>query len=143
MNDDLHDFEQFMKRGDEAARAFVRGDAAPLGRIAARVSPATFFGPQGGYEQGPDHVYSVYERDAARFTSGDTSFESLHMAASDGIAYWVGFQRAMARLDGSTEPISFNLRVTEVFRREGDEWKLVHRHADSLGLLHEKIGIPK
>ncbi len=73
MNDDLHDFEQFMKRREDAARAYVRGDAAPLGRIVARVSPATFFGPRGGYEQGPDHVYSIYERDAAHFTSGDTS----------------------------------------------------------------------
>ncbi len=132
MNDDLHDFEQFMKRREDAARAYVRGDAAPLGRIVARVSAATFFGPQGSYEQGPDHVYSIYERDAAHFTSGETSFEILHMAASDGIAYWVGFQRAMVRLDGSAEAILFNLRVTEVFRREGDGWKMVHRHADSL-----------
>jgi ketosteroid isomerase-like protein len=132
MNDDLHDFDQFMKRREDAARAFVRGDAASLGRIVARVLPATFFGPQGGNEQGPDHVYSIYERDAAHFTSGDSSFEILQMAASDDIAYWAGFQRAMARLDGSAEPIPFNLRVTEVFRREGDEWKLIHRYADSL-----------
>ena len=132
MNDDLHDFEQFMKRREDTARAFVRGDIGPLGGIVARVSPATFFGPQGGYEQGPHHVYSIYERDAAHFTSGDTSFEILQMAASDGIAYWVGFQRAMARLDEATEPVPFSLRVTEVFRRENAEWKLVHRHADSL-----------
>src|SRR5215211_3368155 len=101
MNDDLHDFEQFMKRREDAARAYVLGDAAPLGRIVARVSPATFFGPRGGYEQGSEHVYSIYERDATHFTSGDTSFEILHMAASNGIAYWVGFQRAMIRLDGA------------------------------------------
>ena len=137
MNDDLHDFEQFMKRREYAARAFVRGDAAPLGRIVACVSPATFFGPQGSYEQGPDYVHSIYERDAARFAYGDSSFEILHMAASDSIAYWAGFQRATARLDSSTEPSAFDLRVTEVFRREGGAWKMVHRHADSLPIQPE------
>jgi hypothetical protein len=131
-SDLLRNFERFMERREQAARAFVSGEAAPLGRIVAGDLPATFFGPQGGYEQGPDHVYSVYERDAARFSEGDTNFEILQMAASDGIAYWVGFQRANARLDESAEPIPFDLRVTEVFRREGEEWKLVHRHADAL-----------
>ena len=132
MNNDLHDFEQFMKQREEAARAFVSGESAPISRIAARISPATFFGPGGGYEQGADHVRSTYERDSTRFTSGDTNFEVLQMGASDGIAYWVGFQRATARMEGNTKTIPFNLRVTEVFRREGNEWKLVHRHADPL-----------
>ena len=49
--EDLRDFERFLERREEAARAFVSGEAAPLGRIVARVLPATFFGPQGGYEK--------------------------------------------------------------------------------------------
>jgi len=133
MNEDLHDFELFMKRREDAARAYVSGDAMPLRSIAARVSPATFFSPQGGSRQGADNVWATYERDATLFEpEGDTNFEILQMAASEGVAYWVGFQRATVRMRGRTEVIPMNLRVTEVFRREGDEWKLVHRHADSL-----------
>ncbi|MDQ3754143.1 MAG: nuclear transport factor 2 family protein [Acidobacteriota bacterium] len=59
------------------------------------------------------------------------------MAVSDGIAYWVSFQRITARRDGSREPVPLDLRVTEVFRREGDGWMLVHRHADALASASE------
>ncbi|WP_409527241.1 nuclear transport factor 2 family protein [Rhizobium sp. P28RR-XV] len=41
----------------------------------------------------------------------------------------------MAGQDGE---IPMSLRVTEVFRREEGEWKLVHRHADMLRLLHSQ-----
>jgi ketosteroid isomerase-like protein len=139
MQNDLHAFEQFMKQREQAASAYVCGDAGPLGGVIAHESPATFFGPQGGYRQGADQVQATYERDAESFAPGsDSQFEILHMAASDGIAYWVGFQRANAHMRGSAEAIPFNLRVTEVFRREGDEWKMIHRHADALAEAQEK-----
>jgi ketosteroid isomerase-like protein len=133
MANDLHDFEQFMQRRAETASAYVRGDAAPLDRIVAREGTATFFGPGGGAVQGVDEVSSRYLRDARSFApGGESRFEVLQMGASDGLAYWVGFQRATAYMQGQSEPVSFNLRVTEVFRREGNAWKMVHRHADPL-----------
>lgn len=133
MNNDQHDFEQFMKQRSEVACAYIKGDAAPLGEIVARHSPATFFKPSGGYRQGAEEVWSQYELDARNFESGgDGKLEILHMAASDGLAYWVGFQRATAHLRGKSDAVPFNLRVTELFRREDDTWKLIHRHADQL-----------
>jgi len=88
MNNDLHDFEQFMKRREDAARAYVNGDAEPVSRISTQITPVTFFHPNGDYEQGAEQVSSRYKRDAGYFESGgDSSFEILQMAASDGIAY--------------------------------------------------------
>ncbi|HLZ57778.1 MAG TPA: nuclear transport factor 2 family protein [Ktedonosporobacter sp.] len=133
MNNDQHDFEQFMKQRSEAALSYIHGDAAPLGEIVAGHSPATFFHPSGEVYQEAEAVWSQYERDATSFETGSQGqLEILHLAASDSLAYWVGFQRATAHLRGREEPVRFNLRVTELFRREGARWKLIHRHADSL-----------
>jgi ketosteroid isomerase-like protein len=133
VNEHQYDFEQFMKRREEASRRYMQGDAAPLGDIVARTSAATFFGPQGDYHQGADEVWASYEQGATLFESSiDEGFDILDMGASGDIGYWVGFQRTLTQVRGRPEPIPFNLRVTEVFRREGDEWKLVHRHADPL-----------
>jgi ketosteroid isomerase-like protein len=114
------------------ARAYVDGDPEPLGRIVTRESPASFFGPQGDYRKGADQVWKSYEEGAEIFSGGETHFEVLDMAAGDGVAYWVGLQRAKARIGENGQARPMDLRVTEVFRRENGDWKLVHRHADRL-----------
>ena len=133
MNKDLDDFETFMQQRQQVANAYVNGDAEPLGNISAKISPVTFFSPKGNYEQGAKQVFSVQENDAGNFEPGSSSeFEIFHMSASEGLAYWVGLQHAMVRVKGQQDVVPFHLRITEIFRKDKNQWKLIHRHADAL-----------
>ena len=132
MSDDLGDFKRFMQQREAAARDYVCGDATTLAALTAHSGEATFFGPKGGAISGAREVLSSYERDAAIFQPrSETHFEILQLGASQGLGYWVGFQHATVQIKGQAEPIPMKLRVSEVFRREGQAWKLVHRHADA------------
>jgi ketosteroid isomerase-like protein len=51
------------------------------------------------------------------------------------LAYILEIERFEAKVGRSEEITSVALRTTSVFRREGGDWKLVHRHADPITTL--------
>lgn len=80
---------------------------------------------------GAETVAERYRKDARSFQAGGKSrLEVLQKGASGDLGFWTGFQVAMVKPVSSPAPIEMRIRVTEVFRREDGEWKLVHRHAD-------------
>jgi len=45
------------------------------------------------------------------------------------MAYIAGFSRFTVSIDGAPQT-RHTLRVTHVYRREADEWKVVHEHSN-------------
>jgi ketosteroid isomerase-like protein len=46
------------------------------------------------------------------------------------MAYTAGLELTSASIDG--QPRSCTVRATQVYRSEGGEWKVTHRHADTV-----------
>jgi ketosteroid isomerase-like protein len=52
------------------------------------------------------------------------------------LAYLVQIERLSAKVGGRDEPSSGSLRITMIFRRESDGWRIAHRHASPGGIRH-------
>jgi ketosteroid isomerase-like protein len=95
--------------------------------------PATFMPPTGAVFEHADQVAETQIEGAQAFgPDGRGHFEILNSGSSDTIAFWTGRQHATVTLPDRNAPIDMVLRTTEVFRLEDGQWKLVHRHADTL-----------
>ncbi len=60
------------------------------------------------------------------------TFERISGSATADWAYIVEIERGRLKVGTSDEPAPVALRVTTIFRREDDGWRIVHRHADPI-----------
>jgi ketosteroid isomerase-like protein len=65
---------------------------------------------------------------ATRFSDPDMTIDVDVVEVGSDLAYTVGYEQGQLAIDGTGQPVK--IRVTHVYRREEDEWKLVHRHGD-------------
>jgi len=119
-----------LPRLTEADTALHNGDAAPRTAIWSHNDPMTLFGAA-MMGSGWTEIRQVFESLASRFSDGTFEYEVIAAGASGNLGYMVGIEHSTASVDGAT-PEAYDLRVTQVFRREDNEWKVVHRHADPM-----------
>ena len=65
------------------------------------------------------------------FKSGEATLEVIQTYASGDLAVLVAVERQRGEV-GDYPAQDWSLRVTLVFRRDGAQWRLAHRHADAL-----------
>jgi ketosteroid isomerase-like protein len=124
-------FSDAISASHAATDRIMRGDAGGFKDLYSRRGDVTLGNPFGGFGQGWDGVVEQLERAASYFSDGRASgFEEIAKAAADELAYTVEIERVQVKVAGREEQSEFGARVTSVYRREEDGWKLVHRHAD-------------
>ena len=114
----------------DAELALHNGDAGPRRAIWSGSEPVTVCGAwRNAYGQREvDELFSLLERSFSDCTS--YGFELRAYDVLGDMAFTVGLEHTSVSVDGA--PRTYTLRATQVYRREGGEWKVAHRHADPL-----------
>ena len=132
---DLTDDElrKLVERVREATGALMQGDVRRYFALVNEAPDFTLMPPTGGpTRHGPDTSPASVEALEEFFAgSGDGDLELEQSYASGDLVVLVGVERQHGTVGGLPDQ-DWSLRVTLVFRREGVDWRLVHRHADAL-----------
>jgi ketosteroid isomerase-like protein len=125
-------WERAMALAKEANLEMLRGNPQPLKLLYSHRDDVTVLGGFGGFERGWSEVGPRLEWAASHFSDGTYRQEDVSAIVGSDLALTVTIERYTVRIDRAPRETAHELRVTQVFRREGDAWKLVHRHGDPL-----------
>lgn len=127
------DLNELRDQYHQSVAAFIRGDPNVQKPLWSRRDDVTLANPLGPPAKGFDGVCGVMDRASEQISDGEGyTFDTITWIETTDLAYEVGLERSRAKVAGAAEKVPISLRVTTVFRREDDGWKIVHRHADSI-----------
>jgi ketosteroid isomerase-like protein len=127
------DLRQVVEEYHRGLDAFMKGDPGPVLKLCSRRDDVTLANPLGLPARGWDQVEQAAQGAAAQTREGAfIGFETISEYETSDLAYHVEIQRAQGKLGGTDEMSPISLRVTTIFRREDDGWRIVHRHADPI-----------
>jgi ketosteroid isomerase-like protein len=115
-----------------AYTALMQGDAVTYAAIMPHTRDFTLMQPFGGdvvhgFDTSPAHLAAL----GGFFRNGDFRQEVIQTIYSADVAVLVTIEHQSIEVSELARQ-DWPLRVTLVFRREDGEWRLAHRHADSL-----------
>jgi ketosteroid isomerase-like protein len=111
-----------------ALNRMLNGDAGSLADIWSHSATVTTMHPIGGREVGWDKVRKTWDRVAHLAKAGKVRLNGQFIQVAGDVAYELGVERGQFKLGGKKVTIAD--RVTNIYRREADDWKIVHHHTD-------------
>lgn len=114
----------------DAELALHNGDPAPRRALWSRNEPVSVLGAwRNAYgHQEIDELFTGLGNSFSDCTSYVFEMEAFDVVGD--MAYTAGLEHSSASVDG--EPRSYTLRATQVYRREAGEWRVAHRHGDTV-----------
>ena len=127
-----HVVSDLIRRSAEGNSALMRGDSKSYRELIPYADDFLLMSPFGGTpsrasEYTPERIEAI----GRFFRNGTFAMELVQAYASPDMVVLAIIERANVEVGGLPAQ-DWALRVTLVYRREGEEWLLAHRHADPL-----------
>ena len=123
---------ELVRRSAEANAALMRGDIDGYRALIALSDDFTLMSPFGGAPtRASDMTNEQWEAMGRFFRNGTLEQELVQSYSSADMVVLAIIERSRVEIGGLPAQ-EWLLRVTLVYRREGSEWQLAHRHADPL-----------
>jgi len=123
---------ELIRRSAEANAALMRGDIDGYRALIPHTEDYTLMAPFGGTPtRGSDMTDERWQASGRFFRNGTFEQELVQSYASADMVVLAIIERCHVEAGGLPAQ-EWPLRVTLVYRREGSEWRLAHRHADPL-----------
>src|SRR5215208_2304470 len=114
-----------VQRTEEATSAFMRGDMHRYLTLTPHARGFVLMNPFGGEPTRYDDRSESLLKVADYFKAGEATLEVAETYASGDLVVLVMIERQHGEVGGLPDQ-EWSLRVTQVYRREGSEWRLVH-----------------
>jgi ketosteroid isomerase-like protein len=129
------DLASTLARYSDASAAFYDGRPEAVWAMWSHADDVTLSGAAGGpTAKGWSEVSKRLGWASAQFKGarGAKSVELVHASVSGDLAYIVQYEHIRYTPPGNVTESKRDYRVTTIFRREPEGWRVVHRHADTL-----------
>jgi len=127
------ELEAIFPRYAEAAKLFYDGKPEAVKQLWSHGDDVTLSGAAGGETaKGWKNVSERLDWASAQFSRGSKTIEPIQTTVSGDIAYVVQYEHILFYPPGQLKQSRRDYRVTTIFRREPEGWRVVHRHADTL-----------
>jgi ketosteroid isomerase-like protein len=124
-------FDQAIAQSHAALNTMMSGNPDGFKNLYSTADDVILGNPFGGFARGYEQVTATLERAGSNFRDGTAEeFETLARWEGADVAYTFEIERAKVKVAGASEITDVAVRVTSIFRREDNRWKLVLRHAD-------------
>ena len=112
-----------------ALNRMANGDAGLMASAWSHGPEVTALHPIDGREIGWNAVKASFERFAQIAADGNIDLKEQLIHVDGDVAYELGVEQGECKLGG--HPVAIKHRVTNIYRREGGGWRMIHHHSDT------------